>query len=279
MKITMARTIAEIQQEMLDAKALQSSLDGLTSTSQTSIWRLFIYIVATAVWTHEKLWDLFKADIDETIAALKPHSLRWYAEKAKQFQYGYDLVDEADYYDNSGEDEQLVEASKVVDYAAVVEQTRGLRIKVAKDDGADLVPLTNDELDAFIYYMKQIKDAGVRLNITTGVADNLKAALTVVYNPLVLNAEGGRIDGTDLTPVQNAIKNYLKNLPFNGILSLQKLIDQIQAVEGVEDLKLTSARARYGLLPFTTINITYQPDSGYLRIEDADLTIQFVANE
>jgi hypothetical protein len=274
----MARTITTIQNNIIAGVAANATLSPLlTSTSRVAIWRLLALVVATAIWTLETLFDIHVADVNETISKLKPHSLRWYAEKATAFQFGYNLVDDADYYDNTGLDETTVEASKVVAYAAVVEQDRGLRIKVARDVGADLAALTAPQLDAFEEYMKRIKDAGVRLNITSTAADELKLSLEIYYNPLVLNSAGGRLDGTVSEPVQDAVKEYLKNLPFNGVFVLQNLVDVLQLVDGVKIAHLVGSQARYGLLPFQSFGVKYLPDAGYLRLANpGDLTITFI---
>jgi hypothetical protein len=273
----MARSITTIQNNIIAGVAANATLSPLlTSTSRVSIWRLLALVVATAIWTLETLFDIHVAGVNETISKLKPHSLRWYAEKATAFQFGYNLVDDADYYDNTGIDETTIEASKVVAYAAVVEQDRGLRIKVARDTG-DLAALTAPQLEAFEEYMKRIKDAGVRLNITSSAADELKLNIELYYNPLVLNSAGGRLDGTVSEPVQDAVKEYLKNLPFNGVFVLQNLIDVLQLVDGVKIAHLVGAQARYGLLPFQSFAVKYLPDAGYLRIPNpGDLTITFI---
>lgn len=274
----MARSITTIQNEIIAQVQGDATLAPLlTSTSRVAIWRLMTYVVAVAIWTLETLFDIHVADVNETISRLKPHSLRWYAEKATAFQYGYNLVADADFYDNTGIDETTIEASKVVAYAAVVEQDRGLRIKVAKDSGVDLAALSTPELDAFIEYMRRVKDAGVRLNITTGTADSLKLSIQLYYNPLVLNSAGGRLDGTLSEPVQDAVKEYLKNLPFNGVFVLQNLVDVLQVVDGVVISHVVSAQAQYGALPFQSFSVKYLPDAGYLRIANpGDLTVTFI---
>lgn len=270
------RTIEEIQQSMITQVQANAVLGPLlTSTSKVAVWRVLLYIVAVSIWTLDNLFVIFKADVDETIAAMKPHSLRWYAGKAKAFQYGYDLVNDADYYNNTGIDPDTITASKIVSYAAVVEQTRGIRIKVAKTVGSDLAALTTGELASFSAYMRDVKDAGVKLLITSTAADGLRLVLRIVYDPLVINAAGARIDAVTLTPVKDAIKTYLKNLPFNGVFSVQKLVDAIQAVEGVADLNVDEVQTKYGALAFTTVNITKVPDAGYLRIEDTNLIITY----
>ena len=274
----MARTIAEIEQVMLDEKAAQAALAGLTSTSKTAIWRLIFYIVAVGIWTLEKLQDIFIGQVNETIATLKPHSARWYAEKAKAYMHGHDLIVETDQYDTTGMSDGDIATAMIIAYAAVVSQDRGIRIKVAKLVASELTLLSDAEKLAFIEYMERVKDAGVKLLISSAIADSLKLSLKVYYNPLVLNASGQRLDGTDAEPVQNAVKAYLKNLPFNGVFVTEYMTDALQKVDGVVVPHIMLASARYGVLPYTTFAVKYIPDAGYLRIVDnADLTIEFIA--
>lgn len=245
--------------------------------SAASVESILFYAIAFCVWVHEKIFDEHKAEVTAYIANMKPHSLLWYANKAKAYMHGLFLPADSDVYNVAGMTDEQIALARVVDYAAVVEQQRGLRIKVATDAGADLGPLSAPQLDGFIAYMGRVKDAGVKLLITTGPADALKLALLVKYDPLVLNATGARLDGTVMEPVQDAVRRYLKNLPFNGRLELVKLVDELQQVSGVVAPYVLSAQARYGVLPFTSFsNMVYTPDAGYLRIYDeTDLTITF----
>ena len=100
----MARTITEIQEEIIAAVQADAVLSGATSDSATAIWRLWTRVVATAVWALEVIYDAFRIDLLEQVAALRPHTLRWYQERANAFQYGSDLPDGLDEYDNSGFD-------------------------------------------------------------------------------------------------------------------------------------------------------------------------------
>lgn len=277
-KVTMAREITVIQQEILDAISGDATLSAqLTSTSKTALFRLYSYLSAVAVWSVEKLMDIFKTETDEKIATLKPHSLRWYALKAAAFQYGYSLVDDADYYDNTGIPDATIEASKIVSFAAVVEATRGLRIKVAKTSGGNLAALSGGELTSFSVYMGRVKDAGVKLDITSGSADSLKQTIDIYYDPLVINSSGARIDGTSSDPVGDAIRSYLKNLPFNGVFAVQKEVDYLQTVEGVVLINVKSSKAKYAALPYTSFSVQYIPDAGYLRIvSPGDLILSFI---
>jgi hypothetical protein len=274
----MARTISEIQQSMLDAIAADTVLSTkLTSTSKVSVFRLFTRIIASCAWTVEILFDSLRTEMNELLAKLKPHSLRWYATKALAFQYGYSLAIDSDTYDNSALTEDQIDASLIVKYAAVTEGTdKRLRLKVATQ-ATDLQPLSGAQLAAFSQYMQRIKDAGVKLNIESNDADKLRLKVKVFYDPLILNSQGQRIDGTESEPVQKAIDAFLKSLPFNGVFVLAYLTDALQKVDGVVIPHIVSCETSYGVLPFTSVDVQYVPDAGYLRFQNpADLELEFV---
>ncbi|RXK57577.1 nucleotidyltransferase [Lacibacter luteus] len=280
----MARTIAEIHNEIIAAVQADATLGAeLTSTSRVSKWRTWSYIVSFAIWVHEKLFDLFKQEVSETIATLKPHTAKWYASKALAYQHGFPLKEDSDQFDNTGYTDTQIEESRVVAYAAVVEQTDQygrvfLRIKLARINGGDLAPLTAPQLAGVQEYFARIKDAGVKLVIESIAADSIKMNWRIYYDPLILDSTGSRTDGTAADVVKNAIKDYLKNLPFNGVYVLQYHIDALQQVEGITIPIIDLAQTKYGLLPFTNVNVKTTPDSGYLRFaDDADLNITYIA--
>lgn len=287
----MARTTAEIKKSITDvlianpdiinAYQLTAGRTFDEEFSAASVESILLFAVAYGIHIHEVLFDEHKAEVLNHIANMKPHSLQWYANKARAYQHGHALIPETDKYDNTGLTDETIENSRIVKYAAVTEQERGLRIKVATSDGNDLDALDDAQLPAFTAYMQEIKDAGVKLLITSGVADALKLDLFIKYDSLVLDVQGKRLDGTNPRPVQEAIKNYLKNLPFNGRLELSALVDEIQKVDGVRAPYVTAASAKYGALPFTSFaGQSYLPDAGYLRFmnEDDDLNIEFEAD-
>lgn len=276
----MARTISEIQNEIITELAAQGIVVNGSLTSRRRIWT---WVVAFCIMTNEKLFDFFRAETDEKIKLLKPATLTWFAEKIKTFQYGYIVVAETDYYDNTGLAQTQIDTSKVIKYSAATEQSFsngrfGVRIKVAGADGSGtLEKLDNSKRDAAREFLKRFKPAGTWCELTTDDADHLKLSLRVYFNPLVLNNTGQRLDGTVLTPVQDAVHNHLKNLPFNGRLNLTKLQDAIQAVDGVTDPRILSAQSQYGALAYTTIVDERIPDAGYIKIyAPDDLTIEWI---
>ena len=270
----MARTIQEIQNLILQAKAQEPALNELNSTSKVAIWRLWVYIIAVAIWSLEKLFDQHRADIDKRLAELKPHTARWYRSKALAFQYGFDLLPDSDKFNNVGHIEEQIEASKIVKYSAVIESKNEGRliVKIAGEQGELLQPITDAQKQAFEAYLQEIKDAGVRLSVVNYQPDVLHLQMKIIYDPLVLDSNGQSIIHAT-KPVEETIKSYLKRLPFNGELVLAHLIDALQQAEGVKIPHLVLAQSKnitssgeYGA--FETIEISKIPTAGYFTIDN-----------
>ena len=277
----MARSIQDIQQEIYQSKENESALNELNSTSKTAIWRLMIYIVSVAIWTLEKIFDLHKKEVDERLSELKPHTARWYRNKALVFQYGFDLLPDSDRFspltpEGGTYTEEQITSSKIITYSAVVESKNEGRliVKIATEQGGELQPITDQQKNAFEAYLSEIKDAGVRLSVVNHPPDVLRLKMKIVYDPLVLDNNGQSIlDATK--PVENAIKEYLKNLPFDGELVLAHLVDALQQVKGVKvphlilaESKNVKSNGEYG--DFEVIEISQIPTAGYFAIENFD---------
>ena len=265
----MARTIAQIQQSIIDAKNADATLSGLTSTSSVAKWNLWAYIVATCQWVTETLFDAHKAEVSAIISAGKAHTLNWYVLKAKAFQFGYSLPVDAGGNATSDVYDIVDPTAMVVNMAAAVEQLplNRVRIKVASTSGGALAATAGPAMTALTAYMNQIKDAGVRLVITTGAADNLQLVLTILYDATVLDSTGARLDGSAATPVKDAINAFLTSLPFNGVFILGAMEDAIKAVEGVTVAIVGLAQANYAMTPYVAITGQYVPDAGYMNLD------------
>jgi hypothetical protein len=125
--------------------------------------------------------------------------------------------------------------------------------------------------------MGRVKDGGVKLIVDSLPPDSLKLDIDIFYDPLILNDQGQRIDGNANQPVPDAIRAYLKLLPFNGEYANTRLTDKMQSVDGVVLPVIKTAWAKYGLFSFAIIDERYIPDAGYLRLDDANLTINWRA--
>lgn len=287
----MARKIEEIQQSILFAKNTEKELDDLTTNSKTAIWQLWIYIVSVAIWTLETLFDKHKAEVNDALAQLKPHSPRWYRNKALAFQDGFALIQDSDvfrsdYYDIATDKwipatEEEIRNSKIIKYSAVTESAVESRliIKIATEINNELSPISNDKKNNFEKYINEIKDAGVRVTVVNYEPDILKLQLKIYRNPLVLDGNGTLVltgAGVGGNPVKDAIRQYMKDLPFNGELILAHLVDKLQKIEGVEIPHIEGSSTRwidsssgvYG--NFTGVDVKKIPSSGYFKVVFAD---------
>ncbi len=271
----MARTITQWIAEIKARKESTAALIGLTSTSNVAEWKLWIDIGGFLANMLENLHDAFKVDVDAKIAAEMPHTLKWYVTKAKAFQYGVTLPADTDVYAVVPPEDEAV---LIISSAAAVEIPvfNKVRLKVAKGAVGALEALSVGELAAFTTYMGRIKDAGVRLQCTSGNADVLRLKLNVYYDPLVIDATGERLDGTDATPVKGAINAYLSSLPFDGVFILNDMIDAVEATDGIKICHVETALANYAATPFVPVPVKYTPDAGYMEIDevyfDANIT-------
>lgn len=273
----MARTVNEIYNQMIEAKEAENGLAGLTSTSAAAIWRLLLYVVAYCEHVLEVLFDTHKNEVTTIINTLKPHTALWYAEKAKMFQYGFDLYPDSDQFNNEGKTDTEIEDSKIVKYASVIDNNDYLQIKVAKEENNDLAELDDTERQAVAEYLARIKDAGIYIELVTLPAEQMKFEITVYYNPLVLDGEGRRLDGTNNNPVKEAVHEFLKNVEFDGTIVLAYLTDTLQGVEGVEIPVVNTAYYQVGAAGWTAFSVMHRPGSGYARVSDENIIITYIA--
>ena len=282
----MARSIGTIYDEIIAEKnnntALnglqpniddsQTLLDDLTTTSKVAIWRLWAFVTAVAINIHENVWDLFKAEVEARAEEVPTGTPLWYHEEGLKFQYGDSLVWNGAQYEYA----VLNESLQVVKLLAVVDAGFQVRFKAAKLDGGGLpIPLSGAELSAFEGYVLKIKFAGTATSVTSAVADDIKVSYFIKYDPLVIAPDGSLLEDPATFPVLDAINNYSKGLPFDGVLSLMSLTDSVQNAVGVLDVTLNNAQAKFGALPYTLINKQYTPDAGYLSLDEGNSTFTY----
>ena len=271
----MARSITEIKAQILSNIAGNDDLQDLNSTSSVSIFGAFAFIVAMAHFTLEKLFDIHSSQVDTAIYENKPGTARWYRNMSLAFQFGFNLLTDDDQFNNVGFTTEQVEASKIVKYCSVKESLESSRliIKIAGESGENLIPLTATQITSFKYYMGEIAYAGVKLEIVNNPADKLQLIMRVYRNPLVIDENGNNIITGGKT-VEDAIKKYINNLPFDGELVNNDLIDYLRNVEGVINVHIISAQSSYKDLvtnlykPFVSIDVKTIPVAGYFEVEN-----------
>ena len=262
----MARTVAQIKQSMLDAKNAESALSGLTSTSQTSKWNLFFFIVASCIAIFEQLQDLFKSDLETIAASVAPSTPQWTRNKVLKFQTG----DVAELNTSTFVIEYPVinEANKILTRCAVVTApNRTVLIKVAKNEPP--VPVSSGQLAELNTYIGTFNPAGIAYIIVNENSDKMEVVADIYYN--------GQYANVIEANVTTALNNYMANLPFNGTISTQAVVDAMQGAEGVVTVSLSRLLVRLNSAAYgtgTLFNLStgvdavnYQTYSGYVQQE------------
>jgi hypothetical protein len=275
----MARSREFWYNEIIAEKNRHQELNGISSTSKVSIFALIADVFAFVSWLLDTFFDKHSAENTAMIEKDKAHRVEWYGARALEFQYGQAFNRDLGKYENIGLTDAQIAAQKIVVKSAVNEvdtvNNVGLRIKLAREVAGDLAPLEPAQLAAFVAYMDKVKDGGVNVKNESLPPDSLKLDLDIFYDPLVLNGNGARIDGTAATPVTNAINAYLRELKFNGEYANTRLADKLQTVEGVILPVIKTAWAKFGNYQFAVIDERYIPDAGYIRIAAPDLSINW----
>ncbi len=287
----MARTIEQINNLIIQTKQNDSRLDGLTTNSKTSIWGLFCYVIAYIIFTLELQFDTHKTEVSDALANQKKGSKLWYRNMALAFQYGFDLITDTDLFNNDGYTDQQIEDKKIIKYAAVIEseQESRLIVKIATEDSSGvLAPINDIQKMAFDYYFDEINYAGVKYTIINYAPDRLKLKLTIKVDPKVIDLNGTKIlmSASDVgsKPVEIAISEFMKELPFDGKLVLNALIDKLQSVEGVVNPILNSAETNWidvesgGYGAMTAIYGEVLPVAGYFTWSLDNVEYQTIIN-
>jgi hypothetical protein len=280
----MARTIAEIYNALNASKASMEELNDyvvstqvpgstqdyssglaidVSSGSKVAVWRLWLWIFAVGSWMVETLFDRHVSHVAEILDSKRVHTLRWYAEESKKYQHGDPVVWLNDQYQY----EDYKSDALIVKYAAASERNGRVILKVAKDVGGEKCALTTQEKSTFKAFWSKWKDAGVALEIVSLPPDQLKIDITIVRDRLVLDANNNLLRDNSINPIAQAIDNFGKSLEFDGILRLSKLVDYIQAAEGVVDVKIDSAYHKpAGGSSWTPVSMSVESVAGYFEL-------------
>lgn len=244
----MARTVTQIHDGMLtDISSNEVLSEYLNSNSIYAIYRLFTFIIAYAIWVFENILDNHFFEINDKLANQKAGTLPWYRAMALRFQYGFDLVQDKDFFDNGTATEEQIEASKIIKYAAVNEAEDSSRVilKIAGETDGILSNFEDfEQVEAIEAYINEIRVAGVEVTIINYKADKLYLNLRIKRDSLLLTDTGmSKLEGN--YPVNEALQEFMKELKFNGELQLSLLIDKLQIIPGVLDATLLGAESSW----------------------------------
>lgn len=263
---TIPEDVTAIQQQ-IDAEAL-IKFPSL-NTSAAAEWRNWTYIFAIGIRSIQVLISNFKQWIDEKLSYLRPGTIGWYAELAKAYQDGYDLIVKEDgslgYSIND-------ESSRIISAVSVSESAEGVVVfKVAREVDNVLQALTPDQLLRFKNYIELVKFVGTKTSSISIAADSLLYDITVYHNP-AYSASG--IESL----VLSVIADFKQSIGFDGVIYKQKLIQAIMAVVGVETVTISTFNAMASGGAYAPVDVLYSLASGYFNWDEASvLTITSIS--
>jgi hypothetical protein len=262
----MARTINEIENEIINVKNKFTSLNSLNSTSTAAVWRNLVRVVANSIHTLESLIDVFREDIVELSGRAIPGTERWFVGKALEFQYD-EVIPQILQVEDKITFQTVDESLRIITKAScntIFNDTTNrsqVLVKLAKGDVSELEPLDDNELSASKSYFEKIKMAGQNLNIISLPPDKIKIE-AIIY------VDGQFIKTSVRDNVKNSIESYLKSTEFNGTIFFQKIVDAIQSVEGVRDVVIQRMEGKPDGGTYQRFTKEYNPLSGYSKITE-----------
>ena len=206
----MADNTQEILDKMIVRKEAEADLNGLTSVSQSALWRLIMFICASAINEFETLKESFLQEIKDTAKVAISGTSEWWQSEILKFQY-----------DETPGNEQVVQelepgivgypitdsALQVVSRASVTEQSnRRLLIKVAVGEDDNLGPASAAQIIAIQDYSNKVGWTGIPTEIRSEEADRLRIDAKIYFS-------GQFVELNVKTNVILAIQAYLASFP------------------------------------------------------------------
>lgn len=278
----MPRTISDIRREIAAAYIADPNIQRSYKLdprktydeqfSKVSLESILFWAFASAVWTLEVLFDKHRTEVAQLVSEAEPHTLRWYAQRAKAYLHGYALPPYKDRYDLSSISLEEQEKASVVRYAVASEWRGVVQIKVAGADkeGRPQV-LPSEVIDPFRVYMETIKDAGVQIRISSSTGDELRLSLTIYLSPALL-ANGMPSDELD-KHIRQEIARNVADLPFDGVFRPSDLVVSLSKISGVEASEVTSSSARPSSYDdFKSFTGYHRPSAGYYYLDNLSIT-------
>lgn len=258
----MARTIATIEKNITDKLEVDFDL----STSAVSEWSLWVHCVAYCIYVFELILDAFKSEMDADANRSVAGTVSWYNEVCYEFQLGDELIfdETTGLLSYATEDEE----ARIVKIAAVNVTDGVIIIRVATEDGGNIIPLTDVQVLDFKNYIDAIKFAGTNTSVISTEADDVKYNLTVYYQPSspVADVEAA---------VLAALEDFKTAQKFGGVIYEHKLIDAVINVSGVVTASLTYFAYKAAEdVDFVAIDTLAQLHAGYFNFtDDSTLTL------
>lgn len=222
--------------------------------SKVSIVSLLLYVVASVIYIREKMHEKWQEDVDKTALGTRYGTKQWWFRMVKMWQKG----DSVKVFEDGSIGYPVEDEIKRI-VKSVALRNNGLNLEVLVAKGEDnLEMLSTEEVSELNAYLNEITPLGI-----VPVAHSYQACELTLGGEIYYDGQ----QDTDiiLGNIETAVKKYLNNIEFGGVVYKNKVIDAIQSVEGVTDALITLQANDNGQV--SPIPRTYQAKGGYYQLE------------
>ncbi|MCF8219398.1 MAG: hypothetical protein K9J21_10510 [Bacteroidales bacterium] len=232
---------------------LQADVDAGNQVAEHRIWSK---IFAFASYVLDQLFRKHKAEVEAYVNAPKLYGMRWIQEMALKYQHGNSLnyIDGVYVYENP--------VDPLLRYCSISMSGKNVLVKAAKDGPT---PLVQSEKDGLTSYLEKVLYPGTHFTVVSQAADMISYDITVYRDPVVMDSAGGLVAEPSVKPVEEAIRQFIENLPFDSVFNRNSFIDAIQSAEGVQDVTIERLQYKYGSLPYTDVGREVTSMAGYYQ--------------
>lgn len=259
---------AALQSELSAPSDTLSDLEAdVDAGNQVAEHRIWTKIFAFASYILEQLFQKHKEEVNAIAERPKLYSREWIQQIGLDYRHGDSLTYSNGYYvwsDGS--------INPLLAHCSISMSGSLLLIKAAKSGPA---PLTTSEKDGLSGYLEKMLYPGTHYTVISQAADDLIYDITIYRNASVMDDSGALIAEPGTKPVENAINDYISNIPFNSVFNRNAFIDAIQNAQGVNDVVVNNLQYRYGSLSYQDVGRQVTSMAGYYAV-DANSNINYV---
>lgn len=231
----MARTLTEIYSRAKEKRDEYLELTEFHNSSKMSVLDAFTWVVSTCIWSFENILDVFKVDLAKDLQNRINGNAAYYVNALLKYQSGdaLQMNDEgtAFSYQNIDESKRIITKASYNEIQEEGFNDKKLCLKVATGEPGAYSQIEQNELTNIQNYIDQISFAGTHAFVESRKGDVLIPRVTVYYDGLVSLdklREG----------IESSLKEFVRDLPFDGIVYMQKVIDAIQKADHVVDVSV-----------------------------------------
>ena len=189
------------------------------------------------MWSFENLLDVFKVDLAKDLTNRINGTPAYFANMLIKYQKGDELeVSE----DGTRFGYATIDPNKRIVTKAAYSEGREdgfndnmMILKIATGAPGAYAQIEHDELIKIRAYLNKLLFAGQHATVVSRLGDVLIPRVTVYHDGAVSEDEV-------YTNIENALKEFIANLDFNGVVYAQKVLDCIQKAEHVTDVFISS---------------------------------------